>query len=237
MQKFLNKNCFLLIFSSLMMIGAVSSYAADKKTAELTDRPLEAFKVFVQQKKDEIGAKAHRNSDGRIVSSSEKEIGILQDLIKRIKTEEVNQGVSQGHWLSPQITDYITAQFFSAEYKVNALSKVLTDPLLPSVRMSFPLEAISILSAIVADRALSQEQLAYLERNSIPFDKKRYFIDKWNHGIYRKSRFGKPGYGEGLRRPSIKALETIGKHQELPFRTLLVLVEGMTDPLENNYVT
>ena len=75
--------------------------------------------------------------------------------------------------------------------------------------------------------------------NFISFEYESLYVggDAIDHGIHRKSRVGTSGYGESLRRTSIRALKAIGRHQELPFETLLILVKGMTDPLENGYVT
>ena len=238
------KNIFFFAVAGLMMIGSITVYAVDEKTGEktteLTSNPLAAFEVFLQKKRDEIKAKAQRNNPDEEMFSYEEvvlnEMEKLIELVDRMKTNRT--GTVPNDRLSPEITDYMIAQFFVLDETIRTtFIEIFKGPL--PVSISFPPEWIQILSAIAEDKALFEEQVNYLRENSIPFDYEGLYVggDTLYHGIYRKIRIGTPGYGESFRRTSIRALGVIGKHQELPFETLLILAEGMTDPLENGYVT
>lgn len=229
------KNIFFFIVISFMMIGNVSTYAADEKTV---NNSLSAFITFLQKKREEVKARTRRDANGERFPFDKIELDEIEKLIEL--TNSVNtdsKGVDQNDRLSPEITDYITTNLFPVdEYISGELSEILEDPLFP-FRMSFPIELIQILSSIAADRALSQTQVDYLKQNSIPFDyEKMYYSHHTSHGRYMKTKKDTPGYIEERRRTSIRALGAIGKHQNLPFDTLLILAEGMTNPLENGYV-
>ena len=237
MRTYFIRNGFSLILYSLIMVGNISAYAADKETVEPAGNSLAAFEVFLQKKKDEIKAEVRRdNQNGNKFSPKEVVLNEMEKLIEfvsKVQTEETR--AVQNNRLNPKITDYMTAKLFVLNETIRAtFIKIFTGPL--PVSISFPSELIQILSAIAADQPLSKEQVNYLRENSIPFD--YYIAGDAYHGKYRKIRIGTSGgYGESFRRTSIYALGAIGKHQKLPFETLLILAEGMTDPLENSYVT
>ena len=175
------KNIFFFAVVGLMMVGSIAVYAADEKTGEktteLTSNPLAAFEVFLQKKRDEIKAKAQKNNPDRKIFSHEavvlNEMEKLIELVDRMKTNRT--GTVPNDRLSPEITDYMIAQFFVLDETIRTtFIEIFKGPL--PVSISFPPEWIQILSAIAEDKALSEEQVNYLRENSIPFDYEGLYV-------------------------------------------------------------
>ena len=254
MKKKLVKNSVFLVIAGLMIFGNVLAYAADKETVGLTtDNPLDTFERFLEGEsvtKILIKHRDRMSADERdalravgkklksLIASEQRKIKWrrrIEKVIRLIKGAEkadVNQ-TSASQKLSSEIINYITAVLFDEIEPIRMVFiEMLEDPSFP-IRVTFPEEVIQILSSIAADKALSETELDYLEESEIPF-RSEYFHYEQIGGTGRVRH--KLGYSSDLRIAAIETLGAITKHQELPLETLLILMENMTNPLENEYV-